>query len=72
MDLNRKTIKKIIFIGIVLILAYSAIGHIDLLVTVVKWLIGIISPFVLGLAVAFILHVPMRAIETQLEGMINT
>ena len=66
MDLNRNTIKKIIFIGIVLILAYSAIGHIDLLVTVIKWIIGIISPFILGLAMAFILNVPMRAIERTL------
>ena len=66
MDLNRNTIKKIIFIGIVLILAYSAIGHIDLLVTIIKWIVGIISPFILGLAMAFILNVPMRAIERAL------
>ncbi len=68
MDLNRNIIKKIIFIGVVLILAYSAIGHIDLVITAVKWIFGVVSPFLLGLATAFILNVPMRWFETTLFG----
>ena len=32
----------------------------------VGWLLGMLSPFLLGCAIAFVLNVPMRAIERHL------
>lgn len=45
---------------------YVALQHLNTVALAVVWLTGILSPFLLGGAMAFILNVPMRAIERHL------
>ena len=45
---------------------YSALQNLGAVAMALGWLVGILSPFLLGCAIAFILNVPMRAIERHL------
>ena len=45
---------------------YSALQNLGAVAMAVGWLVGILSPFLLGCAIAFVLNVPMRAIERNL------
>lgn len=65
-DNNRFPKDKVIqyiFIGIVLITCYWALNHLDILAGFINTVIGIIMPFILGAAIAFVFNVPMRCIE---------
>lgn len=66
MDLSKETMAKIkeliIFATIVVILGVNY----QKVIGVLGILIGIVSPFLVGSAIAFILNVPMRAIEKHL------
>ena len=68
MELNNHNIKKIIFIIAIGILIYTAVGHVDIVYAGIKWVIGLLFPFLLGMCMAFILNVPMRSIEHGLFG----
>ena len=45
---------------------YCALQNLGTVFTALGWLLGVLWPFLLGGAIAFILNVPMRAIERQL------
>ena len=45
---------------------YAALQHLNVVARALGWLVGILAPFLLGAAIAFILNVPMRAIERHL------
>lgn len=68
MELNKDNIKKIIFIVTVSIFIYMIFQRYEVVLNIVKWVFGIIFPFVLGCCVAFILNVPMRSVEKHLFG----
>lgn len=67
MEDNKENLKGIRNLVILAILLYLGVQHIDVVWGVVKNLFGLISPFVLGACIAFVLNVPMRAIEGQIE-----
>lgn len=72
MHIEKKTIRNI-FIGVVsCILLYWLINETAKVLIVFNFLKGIFAPFVLGSGIAFILNVPMRAIEGLLKGIKNT
>ena len=48
------------------ILLYCGIEHFDVVIMAVRFLIGIVMPFLIGGAIAFVLNVPMRQIEKHL------
>lgn len=63
MEVNKKFYRSIFWVAVGCILVYWLIGErqrFELLVEIIK---GITSPFILGAILAFILNVPMRAIE---------
>ena len=64
--LRDEKVKKVIFTGLVLILAYFALYHIDKLWGGLKYLVNVFMPFILGAAIAFVLNVPLRWIERGL------
>ena len=65
---NRKTISKwIIGTFTSCILIYLGIRHIASIADAVVWLVGLISPLVVGLILSLILNVPMSAIEDCLS-----
>ncbi len=69
MELNKKTIRNLFFGVAGCILLYWLLHETERLTAVLKAVWGITSPFVAGAAIAFILNVPMRAIERGLKGI---
>ena len=67
MFLNKKT-KEFILAGIILILVFTGINHITKIFSFLKMIIGFISPFLVGGAIAFIVNIPMKRIEDKLFG----
>ena len=63
---NKKHIKTLILIIFGSILFYLGMQNIDALVSHVSGFYAVISPFVLGAVIAFILNVPMSSIEHHL------
>lgn len=69
MEVNKKALRSL-FGGVILcIVVYWLLHETDRVESVVKAFTGLLSPFVLGAALAFILNVPMRAIERLLSGI---
>lgn len=67
MELNKKTLRNI-FLGVVgCIFFYWLLHETERLRSVLSAIGAILSPFVVGSALAFILNVPMRAIERLLK-----
>lgn len=69
MNIGRKTLRNI-FLGIVAcILLYWLLFDTDRVKIVFNLLKTLFAPFALGAGLAFIINVPMRAIETRLHGI---
>lgn len=69
LELNKKTLRNV-FVGVAAcIVLYWILHETERLKSVLSVLNGIFSPFVLGAAIAFIINVPMRAIEGLLKGV---
>ena len=69
MEINKKALRSL-FGGVILcIVVYWLLHETERVMGVVKAVTGLISPFVLGAALAFIFNVPMRAIERLLGGI---
>lgn len=63
MNLNRETMKKLMLLIAFTILLLVGVQRLDAVFGAVKFLWGIGFPFALGGAIAFILNVPMTALE---------
>ena len=69
MHFDKKTLRNI-FIGVGLcIVLYWLLNETERVKTVVRFISGVLSPFALGASLAFVLNVPMRAIEGLLKGI---
>lgn len=69
MQIDKKTLRNI-FLGVVsCIVLYWLLHETDRVRSIYKIITGILSPFVLGASLAFIINVPMRAIEGLLKGI---
>ena len=66
MDWNREQIKQRLAVVCGGVAFYCALQNLPALAGALRWVLGTLSPFLLGGAIAFILNVPMRAIEAQL------
>lgn len=63
---NRKSMKNFMLIIFGAILFYVGLQHITVVIRVAGWLFSVISPFVLGVVIAFVVNVPMSRIEFHL------
>ena len=63
MQLNKQTFRKLLILVGFGVLLNFAVQHLDTLDGAFSWGFAIIEPFVLGGVLAFILNVPMRAVE---------
>lgn len=70
MELNAKNVKKILAIITFGIILYGVVQNYSVVLEGVKYVFALIFPFVLGGSIAFILNVPMRAVETRLVAPI--
>lgn len=68
MEFINKNNKNILFIVFAGILFYLGLQNIAVIAGSAQWALGLLFPFVLGGAIAFILNVPMRHIEHRLFG----
>ena len=66
MEWNKQTVKSLLLVVCGGVAFYCALQHLGTVLGAVGWLLGILSPFLLGCAIAFVLNVPMRAIERHL------
>lgn len=66
MDLSWKNAKRIMMIIAFGILLYVGLQHLDVVNGAVRGVFGLLSPFLVGAVLAFILNVPMRFLERLL------
>lgn len=71
MDLNRKNVKKIRGLIIFTAIVCLAVLNFGAVVASIFFIIGIIKPFLIGGAIAFVLNIPMKAIEKGLFGRVK-
>ncbi len=71
MEFNKKTIRNI-FIGVfACIILYWILHETDRVRNAYAIIMGVISPFIIGSGIAFIINVPMRAFEGKLQKIAN-
>lgn len=66
MDINRETMKKIMLLILYTIVILALALQFERVLVFVGWAVRLVFPFLCGSAIAFILNVPMRFIETRL------
>lgn len=77
MHIDKKTVRNLLYIALGAIAFYWVLHETEQFRAFWEALLGIISPFVLGASIAFIMNVPMRPIERKLtfirsEGLRRT
>lgn len=66
MNLDKKDVRKIMLIIAFAILLYVGVQHMDIVFGFLSWLAGPLTPFIIGVCLAFYLNIPMKAIERRL------
>lgn len=68
-ELNKKTIRRIFLGAAGCIVLYWLLHETARVTSFIKTVMNILSPFILGAVLAFIMNVPMRAVERMLKGI---
>ncbi len=66
MNLDRKNMEKIIFLGVAFILVYLGIQNMNVVVNFLFWVLSMLTPFLIAIIMTFFLNVPLKAIEKRL------
>jgi predicted PurR-regulated permease PerM len=66
MNLNRKNIKIILLIIVFTVFLVSALTNISVVLQIFGTFLSMISPFIIGIAIAFILNIPASFMENKL------
>lgn len=66
MELSRATMKKLMALIVFAAVCFALSQRVEALGTALAFVISMLSPFLIGAALAFVLNVPMRFIEKQL------
>ena len=69
MEINKKTLRSIFFGAAGCILLYWLLHETERLGVILHGIGTVLSPFLIGAAIAFVLNVPMRGIERLLKGI---
>ena len=67
MDLSKANIKKILGIITFAIVLYAIMSNLTKVLSVIGYMVSLLTPFIVGLCIAFILNVIMRLIEDFLK-----
>ena len=65
---NKSDIKKIIILLMIGVVTYLTISNFEFIISIFSKLFNAMFPFILGIALAFILNIPMTKIETFLNN----
>lgn len=68
MDWNRNQIKQRLAVVCGGVAFFCALQNLPAVAGALRWALGVLSPFLAGGAIAFVLNVPMRAIEAHLPA----
>ncbi len=66
MNMDRKTIQKVLFVGVTLIVIYLGLQHMDIVLQFLGWLLYVTMPFIVAICCSFFLNVPLKMIEKHL------
>ncbi len=66
MELNKRNMRKIKQLIIFTVILFVGLLNLDVIISTMNWLFGILMPFIIGCAIAFIISVPMRLFEEKL------
>jgi len=66
MNFDKKTVRTVALAAFAVLAGYWCLQNLSPIEKALKALMGLVSPFLLGCAIAFILNVPMRAVERHL------
>lgn len=66
MELDKRTVRKILLIITFAVLLLVCLQNFSGVLSFFGWVFRLLSPFLMGLCIAFILNVPMRFIESKL------
>lgn len=66
MEISNQTRKHLLQIIAFAVLLYCGIEHFDVVLGGLRFILGLVAPFFVGGAMAFVFNVPMRAIEKHL------
>lgn len=66
MELNKNQVKKLLLMAAAIILFYWSLQNYTDVLSWVNQLLGLFAPIFIGLAIAFIINIPMAAIEKRL------
>lgn len=64
MELNKNNIKRIIFILFAAAVIFWSVLNYSIIISAIKWVIGVLSPLIIGLCFAFILNLLLRPLES--------
>lgn len=65
MELNRQTMRRILFLIFVTIALFLGMQNIGAVADAVIFILGLLTPFLIGIGMAFILYVPMGMFEKR-------
>ena len=68
MDLNKENIRKIKELIVFTALILIGLWKYTLVLDILKFILGILMPFLIGGAIAFVLNVPMSFLERHIFG----
>lgn len=71
MELNKKTLRNIFFLAAGCIVLYWILHETERFEHIFGTIRGVLSPFLVGACIAFVMNVPMRGIEKRLSGIKN-
>ena len=71
MDLNRRNMKKIALLIVFAVVLFWILEHYTAAGEIISGLLRLLSPFIMGLCLAFIINVPMRVVENRLFAPLN-
>jgi len=66
MQLSKDTVKKIMFLIVFTIVVAVVLFHFDMVIGAFRFLLKVITPFIIGIVMAFVLNLPMRFYERVL------
>ncbi len=69
MNKNKNDIKKIIILLGIGVLAYLMLSNFEFIISIISKVFSALFPFILGIALAFILNIPMTKIENSLNKL---
>ena len=71
LELHSKNIRKILLIILFAVVAYTMAQNMEFASQVFSWIVAVLSPFITGLCLAFILNVPLKFLEETVFASVN-